>query len=145
MANENTMTATMRLESSPINEYTWMQLHRKESYSVKPPLRLTWAKAQSIDGKVYEDYLVAVFYHEDSGYRKIPLMPRPDGDMVAELRAYNHQVFITINNTLVHVENVSGWADYNCYFKAGLYLSGSKEAQGQARVGMTDIDFSISG
>ncbi|MCK0152140.1 polysaccharide lyase family 7 protein [Alcanivorax sp. S6407] len=145
VANENSMKGTLRLESSPLNEYTWMQLHRKEYYSVKPPLRLTWAKSQSIGGKVYTDYLVAVFYHEDGGYKKVPLMPRPDGDMVAELRAYNHQVFITINDTLLHVENVSDWGDYNCYFKAGLYLSGSTAAEGQARVGMSSLEFNIEG
>lgn len=145
VANENVMKGTLRLESSALNEYTWMQLHRKESYSVKPPLRLTWAKAQSIDGKVYQDYLVAVFYHEGSGYKKVPLMPRPEGDMTAELRAYNHQVFITINDSLLHVENVAGWGDYNCYFKAGLYLSGSAAAEGQARVGMSSLEFNIEG
>lgn len=145
VANENSMKGTLRLESSPLNEYTWMQLHRKESYSVKPPLRLTWAKAQSIGGKVYQDYLVAVFYHENGGYKKVPLMPRPDGDMVAELRAYNHQVFITINGSLLHVENVADWGDYDCYFKAGLYLSGSDSAEGQARVGMSSLAFDING
>lgn len=145
VANENVMKGTLRLEASPLNEYTWMQLHRKESYSVKPPLRLTWAKSQSIDGKVYKDYLVAVIYHEKTGYKKVPLMPRPPGDMVAELRAYNHQVFITINGTLLHVENVSDWGGYKCYFKAGLYLSGSEAAEGQARVGMASLEYSIGG
>lgn len=145
VANENMMKGTLRLEASPLNEYTWMQLHRKESYSVKPPLRLTWAKSQSIDGKVYKDYLVAVIYHEKTGYKKVPLMPRPSGDMVAELRAYNHQVFITINDTLLHVENVSDWGGYKCYFKAGLYLSGSEAAEGQARVGMANLEYSIEG
>ena len=145
VANENVMKGTIRLSDSPLNEYTWMQLHRKESYSVKPPLRLTWAKAQSIDGKVYEDYLVAVFYHESTGYKKVPLMPRPEGEMVAELRTYNHQVFITLNGTLLHVENVSDWGSYACYFKAGLYLSGSDAVEGQAKVGMTALSFAIEG
>lgn len=145
VANENSMKGTLRLGGSPLNEYTWMQLHRKEYYSVKPPLRLTWAKSQSIGGKVYNDYLIAVFYHEESGYKKVPLMPRPEGDMVAELRAYNHQVFITINDNLLHVENVAGWSGYNCYFKAGLYLSGSAAAEGQAKVGMSSLTFDIEG
>lgn len=136
------MTAAMTLSDSTINEYTWMQLHRKEKTSVKPPLRLTWAKAQSIGGKVYKDYLVAVFYHEKGGYKKVPLMPRPDAEMTAELHAYNHQVFITLNGNLLHVENVSGWADYKCYFKAGLYLSGSAGAEGRARVGMSQLAYS---
>lgn len=145
VANENIMKGTLNLEASALNEYTWMQLHRKELYSVKPPLRLTWAKAQSIGGEVYRDFLVAVFYHENGGYKKVPLMPRPDGDLVAEVRTYNHQVFITLNGTLLHVENVADWGDYRCYFKAGLYLSGSESAQGRARVGMSNLVFSIEG
>ena len=144
VANENVMKGTLRLESSVLNEYTWMQLHRKASYTVKPPLRLTWAKAQSIDGKLYEDYLVAVFYHDSGGYKKVPLMPRPQADMTTEVRAYNHQVFITINDNLMHVENVADWGDYRCYFKAGLYLSGSEPAEGQARVGMSSLTFTIA-
>ena len=142
IADENRMAATVKLEASSLNEYTWMQLHRKEPYSVKPPLRLTWAKAQTLDGKVYQDYLVAVFYHEDSGYHKVPLIPRPDGEMTAELRAYNHQVFIRLNGSLVHVENVAGWSSYHCYFKLGLYTSGSQPAHGQARVGVKQVEFS---
>lgn len=145
VANKNSMIGTLQLSSSPLNEYTWMQLHRKESYSTRPPLRLTWAKAQSIDGRVYQDYLVAVFYHENGGYKKVPLMPRPDGDMVAELRTYNHQVFITINGNLLHVENVADWAGYKCYFKAGLYLSGSEPAEGKAKVKMSALSFDIEG
>ncbi|MZR61446.1 polysaccharide lyase family 7 protein [Alcanivorax sp. DP30] len=149
IGDENTMTATLRLESSELNEYTWMQLHRKEKYSVKPPLRLTWAKAQRIDGKTYKDYLVAVFYHEGSGYHKVPLMPRPDGDFKAQVRANNHQVFISVNDSLMHVENVAGWANYNCYFKVGLYLSGSESAYGNTQVAVSALDFqhspSISG
>ena len=142
VAGNHRMTATLRLSDSTINEYTWMQLHRKEKTSVKPPLRLTWAKAQSIGGKVYQDYLVAVFYHEKTGYKKVPLVPRTGQEIQAELRVYNHQVFISLNGNLVHVENVSDWADYKCYFKAGLYLSGSAAAEGRARVSMSQLAYS---
>ncbi|EKF75036.1 putative alginate lyase AlyVOB [Alcanivorax hongdengensis A-11-3] len=144
VADRHRLDATVTLTGTALNEYTWMQLHRKASTSVKPPLRLTWAKNQVIDGVSYPDYLVAVFYHPDSGYHKVPLMPRQDGPMTVSLEAYNYQVFISLNGSLVHVENVSDWAGHNCYFKLGVYASGSEAAYGQATVRYQEAAFSHS-
>ena len=145
VSDSNSVHATMRLEASKLDEFTWMQLQRKEDWQVKPPLRLTWEKQQEIDGKTYRDYLVAVFYHGDEGYHKVPLIPRPDGDFDVDLYAHNHQVYIVLNDSLVHVENVVGWSDYQCYFKVGLYTSGNKADYGGARVGVRELRYQLEG
>ena len=142
--DSNSVHATMRLEASELDEFTWMQLQRKEDWRVKPPLRLTWEKQQEIDGETYRDYLVAVFYHDDEGYHKVPLIPRPDGDFDVAIYAHNHQVYIVLNDSLVHVENVAGWSHYQCYFKVGLYTSGNKADYGGARVGVRELHYQLT-
>lgn len=141
VADWRQMDARLRLPATDLDEVTWMQLHRKSSGSVTPPLRLTLEGRRELDGVMYEDYLFAVIHHKNSGYKRVPLGPRPDGDFQATLRANNHQIMIALNNTLVHVENVSDWADYDCYFKVGLYASGNDADYGEAKMGIKSLSY----
>ncbi|MZR61447.1 polysaccharide lyase family 7 protein [Alcanivorax sp. DP30] len=141
VAGTQELRATMRLESSSLDEFTWMQLHRKEDYSVKPPLRLVWVRDEWIAGGRYRDYLVAVFYHVGQGYTVLPLRERPSGDFSVRLVVSNYQVYVVINDQLLAVENVSAWSGYDCYFKLGLYTSGNSADYGQARVGVRELTY----
>ncbi|MCK0152141.1 polysaccharide lyase family 7 protein [Alcanivorax sp. S6407] len=135
------MQAQVRLLETDLDEVTWMQLHRKSSSSVTPPLRLTLERRREHKGGVYKDYLFAVIHHKSSGYKRVPLGPRPDEDFQATIRVNNYQVQIGIDGTLVHVENVADWADYHCYFKVGLYASGGDADYGEAKMGVRELTF----
>lgn len=135
------MDANVRLLETELDEVTWMQLHRKSKGSVTPPLRLTLDRRREHNGGVYEDYLFAVIYHKKSGYKRVPLGPRPEGDFRATIRVNNYQVMIGLDGALVHVENVSDWEKYKCYFKVGLYASGGDADYGEARMGLKQLTY----
>jgi len=148
-SDKHIMQATLQLSDTEASEYTWMQLHRKSDQSVRPPLRLVWMNRKALNGRVFVDYLFAVFYQpaaEDmqgynNSYKLVPLQARSDEYIDVELTAEQDWVSISIEGVVLHEENVSQWAAHKSYFKTGIYLSGGQNDAGQNAAGIVEVRF----
>ncbi len=127
-----------------IKEYTWMQiLAYQEGNRHIPVFRLVWMKNK--DG--YEDNLWLVIRDEEGGdseWRR--LMNRPDSFYKVEITVQNRQLSLYFDDSLEYETTLSYGDDFQAYFKAGVYLSGSvnndvPEGQRNAKVQFKTLSF----
>lgn len=148
-ANRSRMYGEMKLSSSTLNEYTFMQIHEKPpTGSVPPPLRLAWEASRTIGETTYTDHLFAVFHRGGSTYERIPLAARSDDWMAVEVLVEDGELYISIDGVQAHTETVTAWAGLDLYFKQGIYCTGSATAVGvatnEARALTLVVDVSLS-
>lgn len=125
--NEGSSIRTdLQLYSSTAEEYTWLQIHEHSAKKVRPPMRLVWLKEKTVKGITYKDYLAAVLYSKQNGYRFIPLMQRPDKPTNIKVMVKKGTLTITADGRNLLETDVSEWKDIDCYFRLGVYMSGGR-------------------
>ena len=135
------MTYRVQISDSDLEEYTWGQIHLKASTSVPPPLRLSWDKSRSGQS----GHLWAVVRRDSGVYERHDLGARPTGFMDVTLSLDNLVLSVSIDGVVKHTQQLSDWAGYDrCYFKCGLYLSGSAAATGTASATIARVSASHS-
>lgn len=130
LSDESKIEVALKMSPSTLEEITFMQLHRKENYSVKPPVRVVKINNKSIGGVDYENYIVIVYYSENDGYSYYPIAEMGSDFNNYRLELENYELFFYINDSLVWSKNVYELKDYDLYHKTGAYLSGSKLSYG---------------
>jgi len=133
----NVMHIRLSISDSELNEYTWAQIHRKAAVSVPPPLRLTWDKQRS----GIAQHLWAVVRRDSGSYERYDLGPRVEGFMDVRIELTDLTLTVTIDGTVRHSQTLADWAGYNtCYFKYGLYLTGSASSGGSVDCVVESVD-----
>jgi hypothetical protein len=112
-----------------LKEFTFLQIHadgNKNSIN-KPLLRIVWLDEKKYDNKNYKDYIWALVKKDKDGKKTeyIPLIKRPNTFFKVYIYVKKNLLTIKANDKTIK-RNVSFWKNYYNYFKAGAYISGSK-------------------
>lgn len=125
-SGNNRMDFEVELGTTNLNEYTFAQIHRKETFATQPPMRLVWLKSRSsVLNNIY-----AVLRRETGKYEYFPLGVKPEGVFKVSFILNGLNLRVLINDVEKHNSNPTDWTGYNCYFKIGTYLTGSAAATG---------------
>jgi hypothetical protein len=139
-SGNNILDFEVELSDTTLSEYTFAQIHRKETFATQPPARLVWLASRS--GII--DNIYVVLRRDTGSYQYFALGVKPTGKFRVLVQLNNLELTVSINDIIQYTGLQSDWSGYNCYFKIGAYLTGSTASTGVALVRYSSLATSSS-
>lgn len=126
---------------SAMNEITFLQVH----CGAAPALRVSWRKSYSQSGTTYSDCIISNLRDGLGGddVNKKFLAQRSAATTTYQIRVRDSKVTISIGGqTVLSEASLSFWDNYDCYFKAGVYINNPSSESEYARTKFRELDWS---